>query len=156
MGYTANIEGFEGQRIEVNVGFWSGPKLLVNGEPAPKGQKRGEMVLQRNDGRQVIASWKPQILGFDVPQLVVDGKAVNLVEPLKWYQWVWGGWPVILVFVGGALGAVAGVLGFSINARVFRTEMSEILKYVITGAVSVLAVVAYFVVALVLSILLNS
>lgn len=156
MGYTANIEGFEGQRIEVNVGFWSGPKLLVNGEPAPKGQKRGEMVLQRNDGRQVIASWKPQILGFDVPQLVVDGKAVNLVEPLKWYQWVWGGWPVILVFVGGALGAVAGVLGFSINARVFRTEMSEILKYVITGAVSVLAVVAYFVVALVISILLNS
>lgn len=155
MGYTATIEGFEGQQIEVNVGFWSGPKLLVNGQPAPKGQKRGEMVLQRNDGRQVVASWKPQALGFDVPQLVVDGKAVNLVEPLKWYQWVWGGWPVLLLFFGGALGAIAGVLGFSINAKIFRTEMSEVLKYVVTGAVSVLAVVAYFVVALVVSILIN-
>lgn len=155
MGYTATIEGFEGQKIEVNVGFWSGPKLLVNGQPAPKGQKRGEMVLQRNDGRQVVASWKPQALGFDVPQLVVDGKAVNLVEPLKWYQWVWGGWPVLLLFFGGALGAIAGVLGFSINAKIFRTEMSEVLKYVVTGAVSVLAVVAYFIVALVVSMLIN-
>lgn len=155
MGYTATIEGFEGQKIEVNVGFWSGPKLLVNGQPAPKGQKRGEMLLQRNDGRQVVASWKPQALGFDVPQLVVDGKAVNLVEPLKWYQWVWGGWPVLLLFFGGALGAIAGVLGFSINAKIFRTEMSEVLKYVVTGAVSVLAVVAYFIVALVVSMLIN-
>lgn len=155
MSYTVNIEGFEGQQIEVNVGFWSGPKLLVNGGPAPKGNKRGEMVLQRNDGRQVVATWKPQILGFDVPQLLVDGKAVNLIEPLKWYQWIWGGWPVVLLFVGGALGAIAGLVGFSINAKIFRTEMSEVLKYVVTGAVSVLAVLAYFVVALVISILLN-
>jgi hypothetical protein len=155
MGYTVNIEGFEGQQIEVNVGFWSGPKLLVNGEPAPKGNKRGEMVLQRNDGRQVVATWKPQILGLDVPQLLVDGKAVNLIEPLKWYQWIWGGWPVVLLFVGGALGAIAGLVGFSINAKIFRTEMSEVLKYVVTGAVSVLAVLAYFVVALVISILMN-
>ncbi|NTW12346.1 MAG: hypothetical protein HGA30_03435 [Anaerolineales bacterium] len=113
------------------------------------------MVLQRNDGRQVVATWKPQILGFDVPQLLVDGKAVNLIEPLKWYQWIWGGWPVVLLFVGGALGAIAGLVGFSINAKIFRTEMSEVLKYVVTGVVSVLAVLAYFVVALVISILLN-
>jgi hypothetical protein len=155
MGYTANIEGFEGQKIEVNIGFWSGPKLLVNGEPAPKGNKRGEMVLQRNDGKRVTATWKPQVLGLDVPQLLVDGKTVNLVEPLKWYQWIWGGWPVVLLFVGGALGAIAGLVGFSINAKIFRTEMSEVMKYVVTGAVSVLAVFAYFVVALVFSILIN-
>lgn len=155
MGYTATIEGFEGRQVEVSVGFWSGPKLLVDGEPAPKGNKRGEMVLQRNDGRQVVANWKPQALGFDVPQLVVDGKTVNLVEPLKWYQWVWGGWPVLLVFFGGALGAVAGIVGFSINARVFRTDMNDVLKYVVTGAVSVLAVAAYFIAALAFSILIN-
>jgi hypothetical protein len=155
MGYKTNIEGFEGQKIEVNIGFWSGPKLLVNGESAPKGNKRGEMVLQRNDGKRVTATWKPQVLGLDVPQLLVDGKAVNLVEPLKWYQWIWGGWPVVLLFVGGALGAIAGLVGFSINAKIFRTEMSEVLKYVVSGAVSVLAVLAYFVVALFFSILIN-
>ena len=156
MGYKANVEGFEGQDLEVNVSFWTGPKLLVNGQPAPKGTKRGEMLLQRNDGRQVVAIWKQQMMGFDVPQLVVDSKPVKLVEPLQWYQWLWGGWPVVLVFVGGALGAIAGVLAFTINARLFRTEMNPVLKYVVTAVVSGGAVLAYFIVALLLALTINS
>jgi len=155
MGYKANIEGFDGQNIEVKVSFWSGPKLLVNGQPAPKGNKRGEMLLQRNDGRQVIATWKPQLLGLDVPQLIVDGKQVNLVEPLKWYQWVWGGLPILLVFIGGALGAIAGLVGFSINAKVFRMELNDFLKYAVAGIVSVLAVVFYFIAAVFFSMLIG-
>jgi hypothetical protein len=155
MSYIAKIEGFEGQNIEVKISFWTGAKLLVNGESAPKGKRRGEMLLQRNDGKQVIASWKPQFLGWDVPQLVVDGKVVILVEPLKWYQWVWGGWPVFLLFVGGALGAIAGIIAVTINAKVFRAEMSTVLKYVVSGVVSVLAVVAYFVAAIIFSLLIN-
>lgn len=155
MSYNLKIEGFEGQNMEVKVSFWSGTKLLINGEPAPKGTKRGEMLIQRNDGKQVNASWKPQFLGLDVPQLVVDGNVVTLVEPLKWYQWVWSGWPVMLLFIGGALGAIAGMIGVTINAKVFRTEMSDVLKYVVSGVVSVLAVVAYFVAAIILSLLIN-
>ena len=86
MRYQTNIEGFEGQNKQVNLRFWSGPQLLVNGETAQKGDKRGEMLLQRNDGKQVTAAWKPQFLGLDIPQLAVDGKTIRFVEPLKWYQ----------------------------------------------------------------------
>jgi len=156
MSYNPKIEGFEGQNIEVQVGFWTGPKLLINSEPAAKGIKRGEMIIQRNDGKQVTASWKGQALGLDIPQLVVDGKVIDLVEPLKWYQWVWGGWPIILLFAGGALGALAGMLSVVINTRVFRMEMNDILKYILSGIVAVLAVVAYFVAALIFSSLLNN
>ena len=155
MSYEVNIEGFEGQNIEVNVSFWTGPKLLVNGEPAQKGNKRGELILQRNDGKQVVASWKPQVLGLDVPQLIVDGKITNLVEPLKWYQLVWGGLPALLVFMGGALGAIAGMIGFSINTKIFRTEMNDILKYLASGVISVLSVIAYFIAALIFSMLIG-
>ncbi len=155
MSYAANIEGLEGQNIEANVSFWTGPKLLVNGVPAQKGSKRGEMVLQRNDGKQIIATWKPQFLGLDVPQLNVDGKTINLVEPLKWYQWVWGGWPVFLLFVGGALGAIAGMVSFYINSKIFRTEMNDVLKYMVSGVVSVLAVVAYLIAAVIFSLVIN-
>ena len=124
MSYLVNIEGFEGQKIEVDSNMWTGSKLLVNGDPAPKGSKRGEMLLQRNDGQQVIATWKSQAFGFDVPQLVVDGKPISLVAPLQWYQWVWGGWPILLLFLGGALGAVAGLIGLSFNVRIFRSDWS--------------------------------
>lgn len=153
--YKANIEGFEGQNIEVTVSFWSGPKLFTNGESAPKGDKRNEMLLQRNDARQVIATWKPQLLGLDVPQLLVDGKVISLVEPLKWYQWAWGGFPVLLVFAGGMLGALAGLIAFSINAKVFRTELNDVLKYVVSGSVSLIAVMTYLVLGTIISLLIS-
>lgn len=147
MSITVNLEGFEGQNIEVKNSFWTGPKLFVNGNPAPRGSKRGEMALQRNDGRQTVAIWKPQILGLDVPQLIVDGKAVNLVEPLKWYQWLWSALPIVLVFIGGMLGAICGLVAFYLNGKVFRSQMNSVLKYVVTGLVSVVAVVIYFIAA---------
>lgn len=155
MKYKANLEGFEGQNIEVKVGFWSGPKLFINGEPAPKGDKRNEMRLQRNDLRQVTATWKPQLMGFDVPQLLVDGKVVSLVEPLKCYHWVWGGLPVCLVFAGGLLGAFIGLVAFSINAKVFRSGLNDVLKYVVSGMFSFAAVIAYLFFATIVSLLIS-
>jgi len=154
MSYNVNIDGCEGQNIELRVSFFSGPKLFVNGEPAPKGNKRGEMVLRRNDGREIVARWKPQFMGLDVPQLVVDGETLAVVEPLKWYEWLWGGLPILLVFVGGLLGALAGVIGFFINTKVFRSNLNGFLKYVVSGVVSVLALVAYLAAAAVFLLLI--
>jgi hypothetical protein len=153
MRFTASLEGFEGQNIEVYVGFLSAQKLLVNGEAAPTGSKRGEMLLRRNDGRQVVATWKQQVLGLDISQLVVDGQVTRFVEPLNGYQLMWGGLPVLLVSVGGALGALVGVIGFSVNTKIFRTEMNTGLKYLVSGLISVLAVTVYFIVAVILSLL---
>jgi hypothetical protein len=143
MRYDVKLDNFEGQNIEVDSSFFSGVKLLVNGEAAPKGEKRGEFVLQNNSGQQVTATWKQQALGFDIPQLVIDGKAINLVEPLKWYQWIWGGWPVVLVFAGGFIGAIFGVIAFAVNAKVFRMDLSGVMKYALTAVISFVALVAY-------------
>ncbi len=155
MSYLANIEGFEGQKIKATVSFWTGAKLFVNGVPAPRGLRRGEMILQRNDGRPVYARWRPQILGLDVPQLIIDGKTINFADPLNWYQWVWSALPILLVFFGGLLGGVAGIIAFSINTGIFRSTMTGNLKYVVTGVVSILAIVIYLVVGTVFYVLLN-
>jgi hypothetical protein len=85
----------------------------------------------------------------------VDEKVINLAEPLKWYQWIWGGLPIALVFIGGALGAITGIIGFTINTKVFRIEMNSVLKYVITGVVSALTVVAYFIAAMLFTMLIR-
>src|SRR5262245_32356752 len=92
MRYPVPIEGFEGQTIEVEApGFLSGAKLLVNGQPAPKGPKRMQMILHRNDGKEVIATWSPVLMGLDMPRLSIDGKPLNVIAPLKWYEWMWEG-----------------------------------------------------------------
>jgi hypothetical protein len=154
--YPVQIPGFEGHTIEVATpGLFSGVKLLVNNQPAPRGPKRNQMLLKRNDGSEVVATWKPQLLGFDIPQLVVEGKTFQVVEPLKWYEWVWGGLPILLLFVGGALGALAGLIGFAINARIFRSSLNGLVKYILSAAVSLLAVFVYFVVAILISNAIN-
>ena len=51
MNYPINIDGFEGQTLEMKPsGMLAGPQLLVNGQPAAKGPKRGQMLLRRTDG----------------------------------------------------------------------------------------------------------
>jgi hypothetical protein len=148
MNYPVKLEGFEGQTIEVQpAGFFSVQKLLVNGQPASSGKKRGEMVLRRNDGQEVTATWKPQFAGLDIPQLVVEGKTIQVVEPLKWYEWAWSALPVALIFIGGALGGITGVVGLMLNAKVFRSDLNGFVKFAATGVVSLLAVAVYFVTA---------
>lgn len=149
MNYPVKINGFEGQTIEVqSPGFFSGYKLVVNGQPAPKGPKRDQMLLRRNDGVELLVTWKPQALGFDLPQLVVDGNAISLVEPLRWYEWVWSGLPILLVLAGGALGAFIGFIAFSVNTKIFRTSFTLFVKYLTTGGVFLLAVAVYYLIVL--------
>jgi len=146
MSYPVTLPGFEGKEIVVEpAGFFSGPKLMVNGQPAPKGKGRGEMLIRRNDGKDVIVSFRSNFL--DIPTLMVDGKPLNLVEPLKWYEWVWNGFPIVMIFFGGALGGMLGVLAMSFNLKVFRSSENAVLKYVLTGAIGLGAFALYFLLA---------
>lgn len=143
MRYPVRLEGFEGQTLEIQPGgLFSGPKVFVNHQPAPKGKGR-EVNLRRNDGTSVVASLKPRVFGLDVPLLIVDGKTIRVTEPLKWYVWAWIAWPVLLVFVGGAPGGIMGALGFTANVRIVRSKMNGLAKFALTAAVSVLVVAAF-------------
>lgn len=150
------IEGFEGQELVVKSSLLSGTRLFINEQKAPKGQRWGEMALTRNDGRVVPAMWKPQMLGFDTPQLVVEGKTIQLVEPLKWYEMVFAGLPIILVFIGGLLGAIVGVLAFAASTSIFRSGINKFSKYALTGLITIFAVVIFLVLATAFQLAINS
>jgi len=154
MDYKVEAEGFESQQIAVaSAGMFSAAKILQNGQPAPKGKKRGEFLLTRDDGGEVVAKFGANFLD-QVPPIVIDGKKINLVQPLKWYQWVWAGWPILLVFAGGALGAVLGVIATSINVRLFRSEMTAVIQYILVAVISGAAVILYLILALLIQSLL--
>jgi hypothetical protein len=148
MPFPMQLPGFEGQTLQVQpAGLFAGPRLLVNGQPARPGLERGHLVLRRNDGREVIAAWKPQLLGLDVPRLVVDGQLVEVAPPLPWYVWLWSGLPILLILVGGALGTLAGFVAFVINMKLFRTRLPRPLQFVLTALVSLLCAAGYLVLA---------
>jgi hypothetical protein len=148
MNYQLQLQGFEGRKIEIRApGFLSDYVLLIDGQPAPRGPVRGQMLLRRNDGTEVIATWKKMGLGLDVPQLQVGSDVVAAVEPLPWYQWVWSGLGVFLVFTGGAIGGMLGALALAVNVRLFHEPLPEFVKYAATAATSILALFIYLLVA---------
>jgi hypothetical protein len=143
MAIPLHIEGFEGQNIQVEpAGFFTAARLLVDGQPAPKGKKPNQNRLTRNDGREVVVTWRPQLL--DMPKLVVDGKTIDIVKPLHWYEWVWSALPILLIIIGGALGGITGIIAFSINSKIFRSEQATLLKYIYTLLISVGSVIVFY------------
>jgi hypothetical protein len=141
---TPVIPGFEGQKIVYKpAGLVTPHALLVNGLPAEKGPKRGEMLLTRNDGQKVIATFKGGV--FDAPKLAVGNLTVDLVKPLKWYYYAWSGLPILLAILGGAIGAITGFIAFSTNMQIFRSERGTLAKFGLTALVSLAAVMAYLV-----------
>jgi hypothetical protein len=149
--YQLSLQGFESHKVEVRSrGFFSSYKLFIDGQLAPKGPKRGQMLLRRNDGAEVLAFWKAKALGFDVPQLQIDGQTISLVQPLQWYEYTWSGLPIFMLFVGGAIGGLLGGLAFTLNVQVFRTEPHLFLKYLFSAAISMLAILLYFFIGFIL------
>ncbi len=143
MSIPLDLEGFEGQNIEiVPAGFFTPAKLMVDGIPAPKGRHANENRLTRNDGREVFATWKPQLL--DMPKLIVDGVTINIVKPLRWYEWAWCSLPLILVFTAQAFAGLLGIVAFSVNMKIFRSELSTPAKYGLSLLVSFLASIGYY------------
>jgi hypothetical protein len=150
MHYKLELEGFEGQDIEVvPPGFFSSARLMVNGEPAPKYGLTGTMVLIRNDTTAVEAKWVPAALGLDTPLLSVDGKIIAFSEPLKWYSWAWASWSlVVLIIVGNVLGMLVGLIAVLFNVQTLRSGLPLWVRYIVVGAISLLALLVYRSIAL--------
>jgi len=146
MEYPVKIEGFEGHQLAVtSAEMFANPKLLIDGQSASQGQKRGEFILRKNNGSKIIAQVTAAYLGFDpVPQLIIDGKTIQIMEPLKIYQWVWSGIPLFLFFIGGVFGTLCSIIAFAINVRIFRSQRSTVVKYFATALVTVLSVGIYY------------
>ena len=145
MAYSVELEGFEGQNIEVKpASFFAGTKLFVNGEPALKGPERRQMILRKDDGTEVIVAWKSNPLGLDPPVLVVGKKMINIIEPLKWHDWVWVGLPIIIIIIGGNIGAIVGLLGFHANTKIFYSELNKLVKYVLAVGITIAMVIIHF------------
>jgi hypothetical protein len=156
MQYPIELAGFDDQQIILDTGgFFSSPKLLVNGTPAPKGEKRGQLLLKRSDGTQATAQLRSTFID-PAPTLLVNGQKVPVVEPLKWYQLTWACIPLVLMFIGGLVGGVCGVIGAMLNIRILRSDLNSIPKLFLSGLVTLLSFLVYFILAFVLTILIRS
>lgn len=150
MSYPLFVPGFENHDVEVKPsGFAHGPRLLLNGNPAPRGPKRHQYVLTLPSGSKSVVQLKPSLLD-PVPKVMVDGEQIEIVEPLAVFQLIWSGLPLLLLFIGGAIGGLIGGGAYWTNLLVFRSEMRSAEKYILTALISGIAVVLFLIASAIL------
>ena len=71
---------------------------------------------------------------------------------LQWYEQAWCGLPLLLMFVGGALGGACGGLGYGISAAVFKKALPTPVKYVLSLLITAAAFGLYLGAAIALAI----
>lgn len=145
MSYQVEIEGFEGQKIEVQPGFlFVRPKLLINGVQAEKGPARNQMLLRRNDGTEVLAKWYLQIFNLDLPRIEIGNESIELGEAVPWYAWVWVFvWPTVFTSDGSWTIFLYAFFSAVMSIRLFRSEQSTAIKYIGSFFISLIALGIY-------------
>lgn len=125
MRHELKVPGFEGQRLEIEAGAFK-KRLLLNGVEAPAAGM-GKYRLVRNDGREVVTQWTG---AFDpAPSIKIDGQTYRTAPPFTWHEIVVVFAPLLLVFMGGALGGLIGGVTASINAQLIRSARPAAVRY---------------------------
>jgi len=134
---------FKSQRLAVETaGTFRGPKLLLNGTIVKK--QKGRYTVTADSGAETTIQLKYNYLD-PIPKIKIGEEVVELASALKWYEYVWIGIPIVLVFSGGAIGGLAGALGANASGRVFRSNRSSLAKYGLSALITLGALVAYVV-----------
>jgi hypothetical protein len=121
-----------------------GPKLLLNGEIVKR--QKGRYPVAADSGAEALIQMRYNLVD-PIPTLKIDDEPVRLAEPLHWYEYAWGGLPILLVFTGGALGGLVGGIAAVLNGRIFRSDRGAVAMYGLTAVVTLSAAVIFLVLA---------
>lgn len=142
MDYPFEHPDFEGRALAVRTsGFFASAILIVDG--AEVAGKKGKFSLHDNQGRPRELKLKASFLD-PIPKVVLGDATIRLARSLTWYEYTWMGLPIVLVFSGGGLGALFGILASYSSSRIFRSDRKVGAKYMLSGIVSLGAVAGFF------------
>ena len=94
------------------------------------------------------------VYGLDFVQVAVfRGRKIDLEERLSTREYIVGGLPVLLILLGGLIGALFGIIGATFNYNYMRKEKSFVKQLLVSLVVSVACYIAYFILAICLQLL---
>ncbi|WP_106543914.1 hypothetical protein [Prolixibacter denitrificans] len=128
------------------------PKVMYNGREVQKQNNR--FSISNGSGQPILITLKNNYLD-SVPKVFINDQEKQIVKPLKWYEYIWMGLPILMALQGGILGALLGFVAIRLNSIIFRNDKSQVVKYLTTLGVNVLIVTLYLVVVVLLSVVLN-
>ncbi len=136
MNYPVEHPDFEGRNLEVRIEGLLGSAKLFEGTTHVPGKRK--FTLRDNNGEERTLQFKGSWLD-PVPVVEIGTREIRLARRLTWYEYVWMGLPIVLVFTGGALGALFGLSAAYFSARLFRSDRSTASRYALSALASATA-----------------
>ena len=140
MDLSIESPDFQGRGLAVRLGWLRSPRLVIDGSEV-KG-KRGRFLVRDNHGQEVTIRLISNHID-PVPKVAIGPTEIQLARPLIWYEYLWIALPILMALHGGALGAICGVVAIRASAQLFRGKDSQARKFLLSGLISVAAVIAY-------------
>lgn len=148
MHYKFQLPGFPDSNFEIETSVWTGKlKLLMDNNPIEQSNEKGKPFLIPSSVGIISKAYPKQPLNDFAPTLEIDGEKYLIVEPLKWYQTFIGILPLVLLFMGGGLGALIGLLSTLTIFNIFRKMGNAPAKYLKVAGVILCAFLLYFAIA---------
>lgn len=156
MKYNFNLPDFPNSNFKIETSIWTGKsKLVMNNLQVEQSKEKGKPFLIPTDNGEFVKAFQKQSLPDFVPTLEINGIKNQIVEKLKWFQYAIGGIPILLLFVGGAIGGAIGALAVMTNFNIFRQDGTEISKYAKVLGVVVGSYILYFLFATIVMKIIN-
>lgn len=146
MKYNFSIPEHPETVIGIDISPWTGKQnVLVNGHPAKQSaqgkRRKPEFLIPDSSGTEKTLELKTSLFG-DLTAFW-GGEKIQVTPPLKWYQYIFGGLPIILIFAGGAIGGIFGVLGSLSNYSVLRSKLNVAMKILAVIGISAISLLLY-------------
>ena len=147
MKYKFTIDNYPESAFELESSVLTGRSYLyMDGKQVKQSTEKGLPFLIPT--RNGIVKGFPKFTFPDfAPTLVIDGQKHFVAPKLEWYQFVLGALPVLLVFLGGAVGGALGIAATIFNFQAFRSETSTNTKYARVIVTNIASYVIFLVLA---------
>ncbi len=144
---------FKAQRLAVETAGWfHGPRLLLNGTVVQK--EKARYTVAADSGVEIVIQLKYNYLD-PIPKIKIGDEVTELARSLKWYEYLWMGIPIVLVFSGGAIGGLVGAVAANASGRVFRSDRSSPAKFGLSALITLSAFIAFVVLVTVFQLLVG-
>lgn len=146
------VEGVQGE-LRLEYGTFK-QHLYQDGREIPRqGRFNPKYFVTNTSGEQEEMKI---VFGFDFVHVVMfRGQKIDLEERLSAREYIVGGLPVLLILLGGLIGALFGFVGATFNYNYMRQEKSFTKQLLVSLGVSVFCYIAYFMFALCIQLLLG-
>jgi len=141
MDYPFTLPGHSDLNLSLRSGgLFTGAKILKDGVPLKKA--KAVVMVPLADGSSLELKMK---VGFDMctPKILFAGQEIEVMPPLPALWVVWAYLPLLLIFIGGAIGGLCGGAAAAGTLSALRSDMPRGARIAIALLAPPVAFLAY-------------